>query len=232
LVGTSIFPDVFVGPEPRPIKITNPPTEGEVAQALESAGKSTVRIEGLGCGGLKTGSGFIASPGLVVTNAHVVAGLNNPIAVDVNGKNPAKLILFNPDLDIAILRVNGLTGKPLNVSSEIYERGTSAAVLGYPGGQSLEVDAALLLQNIKAKGRDIYNKNTTIRDIYSLQTNIAQGNSGGPVVLPDGTVIGVIFARSLTHDNTGYALTSKEVLPYINKAKNLSKPVMSGECTR
>lgn len=232
LVGSSLFPDVFIGPEPRPVEPVNPPTEGEVAEALANAGESTVRIEGLGCGGLKTGSGFIAAPGLVVTNAHVVAGLDSPAVVDINGKRAATPVLFDPDLDIAILETDGLAGEPLSVSSQAYSRGTNAVVLGYPGGQALEADAAGVLQQLRAQGRDIYGQDTVMRNIYALQTQIDQGNSGGPVVLPDGTVIGVVFARSVMQPNTGYAVTSQEVLPLIERAQANRQPVSTQSCTQ
>lgn len=232
LVGSSLFPEVFIGPEPRPVEPVNPPTEGEVAEALANAGESTVRIEGLGCGGLKTGSGFIAAPGLVVTNAHVVAGLNNPAVVDINGKRAATTVLFDPDLDIAILETEGLAGEPLNVTAQSYSRGTNAVALGYPGGNALEADAAGILQRLRAQGRDIYGRDAVMRTVYALQTEIEQGNSGGPVVLPDGTVIGVVFARSVMQSSTGYAVTSDEVLPLIERAKANRQPVSTQECTR
>lgn len=231
LVGSSLFPDVFIGPEPRPVEPVNPPTEGEVAEALANAGESTVRIEGLGCGGLKTGSGFIAAPGLIVTNAHVVAGLDNPTVVDINGKRAATPVLFNPDLDIAVLRADGLAGDPLNVANQAFPRGTSAVALGYPGGQSLEADPAGVLQRLQARGRDIYGQDPVTRTVYALQTQIDQGNSGGPVVLPDGTVIGVVFAESVTRPDTGYAVTSREVLPLIQQAQQTRSAIDTGRCT-
>lgn len=233
LIGSSgLFPDVFIGAEPRPVEPVNPPTEGEVAEALAAAGASTVRVEGAGCGGLKTGSGFMVANDLVVTNAHVVAGLSDPIVVDRNGQHKATTVLFDPDMDIAILRTSGLAGSPLRVSEQILPRGTSAVVLGYPGGRALEADAAGLLQRIDARGRDIYGEQPVVRDIYALQTAIEQGNSGGPVVLPDGTVIGVVFARSAMQEDIGYALTSAEVLPLIEEARQNERAVSTQSCTQ
>lgn len=231
LIGANFFPDVFIGPAPRPIEPVDPPTSGEVARALAAAGESTVRVEGLGCGGLKTGSGFIAAPGLVVTNAHVIAGLDQTVVVDIAGKHAATPVLFDPELDIAILSTEGLAGDPLAIADKTFPRGTTATALGYPGGQALEADAASVLRQLQARGRNIYGNDIVMRAVYELQTAIEQGNSGGPVVLSDGTVIGVIFARSQTDGSVGYAVTSQEVLPLVEQAQTNRQPVGIGACT-
>lgn len=230
LIGASGFPDVFVGEIPRPIEPVNPPTSGEVAEALQVAGRSTVRVEGIGCGGQLTGSGFVAAPGIVVTNAHVIAGIDQPFAVDVNGRHPAVPIIYDPDLDIAILRTDGLAGASLPLAENDFPRGTTATALGYPGGQSLEANAAGVLRQLDARGRNIYGNDIVVRSVYELQSNIVQGNSGGPLVLSDGTVIGVIFARSQANANIGYAVTALEVAPLLQQAQASEQPVDTGAC--
>lgn len=234
LINVDGFPQVFIGPEPQPIEPVDPPTSGEIAQALRAAGRSTVRIEGVGCGGIMNGSGFVAAPGLVVTNAHVVAGIgaDNLVAEDAGGRHGASVVVFNPDLDIAILRADGLAGSPLAIAQDVVSRGTAGVALGYPGGGPLEVGAAGVLRQLEARGRNIYGERAVTRSVYELQTSIEEGNSGGPVVLPDGTVIGVIFARSLGFENTGYAVTSPEVTPLIESAQNRSQPASTGVCVR
>lgn len=229
LVSPYSFPQVFIGQEPRPIAPVEPPSSEEVAAAIKAAGRSTVRIESLGCGGQVFGSGFVASDGLVMTNAHVVAGIDNPRVVDASGEHRAQVIYFDPDMDLAILRTSGLSGPPLAISSDLVSRGTAAVVLGYPGGGPLEGDAAGVLERVSARGRNIYGRGVATRSVYALQTSIESGNSGGPTVLPDGTVIGVVFARAQT-DDTGYAITSDQVLRALRAAQSSDPAVDTGEC--
>lgn len=224
------FPQVFVGPQPQPIEPVNPPTSGEVAEALAAAGRSTVRIESAGCGGIVNGSGFVAAPNLVVTNAHVIAGIDEPTIVDLNGRHAAVPVVFDPELDIAILRTSGLAGEPLPLADQLFPRGTTGAVLGYPGGGPLDPEPAGVLRQMQARGLDIYGEETIIRSVYELQAVVRSGNSGGPLVLSDGTVIGVIFARSQVDENIGYAVTSPEIVPVLSAAQDRTQPVDTGVC--
>jgi len=230
LVGPYGFPEVFVGHEPAPAEPVDPATAAEIAQALEAAAASTVRIEGVGCGGTVNGSGFVAAPGLIITNAHVVAGVNRPVSIDGNGRHRSPAIYFDPDLDIAILRAEGLAGSPLPISSELSARGTKAVVLGHPEGGPLRAVPAGLSQQFEARGRDIYNQDIITRTVYELQTVVESGNSGGPVVRPDGTVIGLIFARSQTNDHIGYALTSPDIIKSLERASD-AREVSTGQCS-
>lgn len=231
LINTDGFPQVFSGLEPRPVEPVDPPTSGEVAAALAAAGRSTVRVEGPTCDGIATGSGFIAGEGLVVTNAHVLAGVTNPTIVDVDGTRSATSILFDAELDVAILRTTDLAGEPLAIDTALLARGTTATVLGYPGGGPLEADASAVLRQLDARGRNIYGDGMVTRSVYELQTEIDQGNSGGPVVRSDGTVVGLIFAKSVGYDNVGYALTADEFAPLVERARTLNAPVSTGRCT-
>lgn len=231
IVRQADFPQVFAGIEPRPVEPVTPPSSSDVAAALKAAGRSTVRIEGEGCGGVVSGSGFVADSNLVITNAHVVAGITQPLVVDINGRHPAVPVVFDPDLDIAVLRTSGLAGSPLPLAANSYSRGTTAVALGYPNGGPLEADTAGVLRQIEARGRNIYNDGIVTRSVYELQTEIDQGNSGGPVVLPDGTVVGVVFARSVSFDNIGYAVTSTEVSLHLARAKEQQRAVATVACT-
>jgi S1-C subfamily serine protease len=228
-LGVSGLPRVFSGLEPSPA----PPVTGPDAAATDAAAAAgrdaTVRVEGLGCGGLLEGSGFVAGPGLVATNAHVVAGITRPIVVDSAGSHPARVVAFDPDLDFAVLRTTGLAAAPLSLSGTDRPRGTVGAVLGYPGGGDFTVSPAAVLEQMSAPGRNIYDQGLIRRDIYVLQSVVRPGNSGGPVLTPDGTVIGVVFAMSTTNPDIGYALTSTEVLPDLTRAAD-SGPVNPGVC--
>lgn len=229
-VSTTPFPRVFEGLEPipaGPIAVPGPPV---VQAAVSSAGRSTVRVTGFGCGGVQTGSGFVVQPGnLVVTNAHVVAGIDAPQIEDASGTHRSVPVLFDPDLDVAVLRTTGLAGGPLAVLGDDAPNGQGGAVLGYPGGGNFNAVAAAVKRRFFATGRDIYNRNTTRREVYQLQARIRQGNSGGPFVRQDGTVLGVVFAASTTDGQVGYALTSSEIVPRIQQAR-ASGEVDTGSC--
>jgi S1-C subfamily serine protease len=229
-LGTGGFPRVFVGLEPSPAPPVTGPNADAVNAAANAARAATVRVEGLGCGGLLEGTGFVAGPGLVATNAHVVAGITRPIVVDANGDHPATIVSFDPDLDFAVLRASNLAASPLPVADTNEPRGTVGAVLGYPGGGRFTVSPAAILERTSAAGRNIYDQGLIRRDIYTLQSVVRPGNSGGPVVTPDGTVVGVVFAMSTTNPNIGYALTSAEVVPELDRAAGQRSPVSSGAC--
>ena len=223
ILGPSGFPTVFIGREPLPAEPVKTASKEQVTQALDAAGDSTVKIESAGCGGLLFGSGFVAAKDYVVTNAHVVAGVRSPTILDENGRHRATTVYFNPSLDIAILKTSNLAGDPLNIEQAELPRGTVAVVIGYPGGRPLEASSAGLRRQITAIGRDIYGEKRTERTIYEIQAEIEEGNSGGPLIRPDGTVIGVLFARSETFQNTGYAVTSQAISPALAQAKKSSE---------
>jgi S1-C subfamily serine protease len=230
LVDPNGFPKVFTGNEPTPKNSTPPPNLGDFNAAVAKDQPSVVKIEGLGCGGVVEGSGFIAAGDTVVTNAHVVAGVKRPYIVDSSGQHPARAIWFNPDLDLAVLKANDLAGSPLAITTEHIERGSGGAVLGYPGGGSFTAGAAVVLDEFTAVGRNIYNTSTTQRDVYELSAHVIPGNSGGPVIDRDGTVIGVVFAESTTYNNVGYALTTPQVVSELRQAEAQSRTVATGNC--
>lgn len=218
-IKTTPFPRVFEGLEPIPAGPIDVPGNAVVQGAVNAAGNSTVRVVGVGCGGVQTGSGFVAAPGHVVTNAHVVAGINEPQVEDSNGSHRSVVVLFDPQIDLAVLRTSGLAGGALPVLNTDADRGQGGAVLGYPGGGRFGAGAAAVLRKFNAIGRDIYGQNLSRRDVYQLQAQIRQGNSGGPFVRQDGVVLGVVFAASTSDTNVGYALTSRQVVPRIQQAR-------------
>lgn len=230
LVDPNGFPRVFSGLEPAPSGPVSTATAAEVQSAVAAGRMSTVKIQGIGCGGLVTGSGFVAAPGLIITNAHVVAGIRAPVIIDDNGRHAATTVVFDSGLDIAVLRTSGLAGSPLIVSTKEYPTNTHAVVLGYPGGGNFTAGAGGIVDERLATGRNIYDAGLTDREIYELQALVQPGNSGGPLVLPNGTVIGVVFARSEMNNNLGYALTMTEVQPRLDQAKQSTNEVSTGAC--
>lgn len=230
LIDPNGFPQVFIGGEPSPNSHVNVPSLGDLQSAVDQDRASVVRIEGQGCGGVVEGSGFVAGSNLVATNAHVVAGIQHPYVQDGNGSHSGTVILFDPDMDFAVLRVSNLAGGSLVIDDQRVPVGTPAAVLGYPGGGAFNAGPAAISNQFTASGRDIYGRGSTLREVYELRANIIPGNSGGPLVAKDGTVIGVIFAESTSYQHTGYALTSDQVKGQINQAAAHNQPVSVGQC--
>jgi S1-C subfamily serine protease len=232
------FPIVFAGLPPQLSPPVAPPSNSAIAAAVADAEPSTVQIAGAGCGVIQEGSGFVVAPGLVVTNAHVVAGIARPLVIDQSGHHPATAVLYDPELDIAVLRVPGLHDPVLNVYGGLVGRGTSGAVLGFPEGGPFTPVPAGVADSFSATGLDIYSNATVTREIYELDAQVLPGNSGGPLIasgdssagIPDGTVIGVVFARSTTSSGVGYALAMPAVDKDIATARSSTAPVSTGAC--
>lgn len=224
------FPRVFAGLERGAAKPVSGPTPAEEATAVAAARGSTVKIEGKGCGGILDGSGYVAAADLVVTNAHVIAGIRAPMVIDDNGRHAATPIVFDPDVDLAVLRVPDLAHAPLALAEADAQRGAVGAVLGYPGGGDFTEVPAAVAATYPAVGRDIYGSGLVTRNVYELQADVRPGNSGGPLVAPDGRVLGVVFARSISAAGVGYALTASEVRPRLAAAAARPGGVDTGSC--
>lgn len=228
-VYASPWPRVFEGLEPQPEPV-DLPDDPSVQSAVQAAGAATVKIVGLGCGGVQSGSGVVVGPGLVMTNAHVIAGIERPTVESRQGRHDATPVVFDADVDVAVLRADGLGVSPLPLAPGHVDRGQGGAVLGYPGGGAFTAGPAGVMRRFEAVGRDIYGQNLTQRDVYQIQAEVRQGNSGGPFVRPNGEVIGVIFAASTSDGNVGYALTAPQVAPQLEQARSQQQPVGTGPC--
>ncbi len=224
------FPSVFAQLPPLAAGSVPLPSSAEVDAAVQAAGPSTVKIVGEGCGQIQEGSGFVVAPGLVVTNAHVVAGIPHPEVEDRSGFHHTTVVLFDPSFDLAILRVSNLTDPSLPLDPGTVPRGTGAVVMGYPGGGPFTYGPAGVLAEFQAEGRDIYGQGLTVRDVYEIQAIVRPGNSGGPLVTPAGKVIGVVFSRSTTNSDIGYALTSPGVIQRVDRVISSVAPVGTGAC--
>lgn len=225
------FPSVFAGIAPLAAGPVALPPNATVGAAVAADGASTVRIVGVGCNQIQEGSGFVAAPGYVVTNAHVVAGIPpGSLSVDDRfGKHPATAVLFDPRFDLAVLRVPGLHDPVLHLLDSYVARGQQGAVLGYPGGGAFTAVPAGVRAGFDAQGRDIYGEGLTVRPVYELETVVQPGDSGGPLAEPDGTVFGVVFSRSTTNPQVGYALATPGVVTRVASAES-SGPVTTGAC--
>lgn len=225
------FPQVFNPFENESTAEVARPTGDSVTAAATNAAKlSTVKIEGVAGNQGREGSGFVYAPRHVMTNAHVVAGINDP-SVRVGGVGrsyESRVVLFDPDKDVAVLYVPDLNAPVLRFDDGA-RRGDSAVVAGYPQDGDLNLQAATVANRVQARGQNIYNDETVVREIYSIRSTVRPGNSGGPLLTTDGRVYGVVFARSTSDAETGYVLTADEVADDARSAADATAPVDTGE---
>ncbi len=200
--------------------------------ALERSAQSVARIWGTAyaCGTSTTGSGFVVAPDRVVTNAHVVAGVERPL-VEVPGQaaQEGRVVYFDPAADLAVVAVDGLDTDPLTVAPSL-ATGDTAAVQGYPYGGPLTSTSAQVLNVGTVRVPESGGIGGAERDLYALAAPVHPGNSGGPVLTTDGEVVGVIFGRSDTEDGVAYAVTTTELMPVAAQAPDLDAAVTPGRC--
>jgi S1-C subfamily serine protease len=227
------FPEVFADLPPAPSGPVQAPSAAQADRAFRAAADSTLKVVGQACDRIQEGSSFLVEPHYVVTNAHVVAGVRQPQVQEQDGETfDAVTVLFDDDLDLAVLRIEAEPAVDLDLEAQLLDRGAAGAVVGYPGGGSLAGERAAVRSTLVAVGRDIYGEDRVSREVYELQAHVVPGNSGGPFVSVDGFVAGVVFAASTTHPAVGYALTSDEVRPRIQQALGRTQPVSTGPCIR
>jgi S1-C subfamily serine protease len=226
------FPEVFAGLPPAPGGPVKPPTGQQAQKAFRDAAGSTLKVVGQACGRIQEGTAFVVADGYLVTNAHVVAGVRSPqVQAQNGGSRPARVVLFDPKLDVAVLRT-GATPPALRLDHHEVDRGARGALVGYPGGGDLTGVKAASRRVLHATGRDIYGNGTVVRDIYELQAVVRPGNSGGPFVLVNGQVAGLVFAASTTDPDIGYAITSTEIRGDLDHGIGRRAPVPTGGCTQ
>ncbi len=226
-------PIVFATLPPQLLPPVAQPGTATVRAVDAAAGRSTVKVIGPACGGVVEGSGFVAAPGIVVTNAHVVAG-DTRIQVRSGSAGYAAIpIGFDPKLDVAVLRVPGLGAPALATDTATAGRGTKAVALGYPGDGPLVAVPASVDGLFLATGLDISGSGLVSRPVYQLHAVIRPGNSGGPLVADDGgtlKVIGLVFARSTADGAVGYALAMAPVVRDVQVAVRRGVAVRTGSC--
>ncbi|WP_434744347.1 MarP family serine protease [Streptomyces sp. A-14] len=231
------FPQVFSPFANEPITEVKAPDPALVGSPVAArAKKSIVKVVGTApsCGKVLEGTGFVFSERRVMTNAHVVGGVDEP-TVQIGGEGrlyDAKVVLYDWQRDIAVLDVPDLRARPLQFTGpdDDAETGDSAIVVGFPENGAYDVRSARVRARINADGPDIYHRGTVRRDVYSLFATVRQGNSGGPLLTPDGKVYGVVFAKSLDDPDTGYALTADEIREDIEIGRAANQQVDSQGC--
>jgi S1-C subfamily serine protease len=234
LIDASGLPQVFSGLEPQPAPAVPVPGAAEARQIAAAALGSVVRVDTQACGQVFTGTGFAVAPNFIVTNAHVVAGGTSvSLTADVSGRRGrGTVVFFDPELDLALVRTPDLVLRPLQFAAVAPGRGTVGAALGHPNGGVLTVIPAAVSAEIRARGRDLYATRTVVRDILELRAPVEPGDSGGPFLLADGSVGGVIFAESRTDAGVGYALDPRAVAERVNPLLGRTNAVDTGTCLR
>jgi S1-C subfamily serine protease len=209
------FPQVFgglggdsiVGVPAPDTKILNTPE-------LRASRRSIVKIIGTarGCQRRIEGTGFVYAPDHVMTNAHVVAGVDSGPTVYAMGGGTyrAKVVLYDSKRDVAVLYVPGLHLPSLSFDGTAQTR-DDAVVAGFPKNHDFTTRAARIRAKQTARGPDIYHSGYVTREIYAIRALVEQGNSGGPLLATNGKVYGVVFAAALDSKDTGYVLTAGEV---------------------
>jgi S1-C subfamily serine protease len=195
---------------------------------VQRAAASVVKVLGTACGIGVEGSGWVARDGLVVTNAHVVAGQRDTRVLP-GGREPgrrAQAVHFDPRNDLAVLRVDGLDGRPLALAGDIGP-GTSAAIMGFPLNGSLDVRPGRLGPTPRVRSSDAYGRGPVVRSMTTLRGLVRPGNSGGPMVDADGRVVTTIFAATIRGERGGYGVPN----PVVARAlSDVAAPVSTGPC--
>jgi S1-C subfamily serine protease len=234
LSGTGLYSPIFsaIGAESS-VNLRAPDQAVLASSALARVDRSVVKIVGTApsCSLRIEGSGFVIAPDHVLTNAHVVAGVAGwPTVHTPNGRTlSGQVVLYDPNRDIAVLNVPGLDEPALKFAGPA-PYGGNAIVAGYPLNRLLTLSAARVGESIEATGPNIYEENTVRRQIYAIRADVLPGNSGGPLLAPDGSVYGVVFAASTSFSDTGYALTAAEIAIDVQRGEDGTLPVSTGAC--
>jgi S1-C subfamily serine protease len=232
VVNTDLFPrflDPFV---PERIRETQPPDSEIARQTLVKDARSRIaKVTGVAnCSRGLEGSGFVYAPQRVMTNAHVVAGVGSP-RVEVDGQSyEATVVLFDPEVDIAVLYVPKLNVKPLPFDYK-GKADDPSVVLGYPENGPYDAEPARIRSVERLRGPDIYGDRTVTRQAFSIWASVRPGNSGGPLLSPKGTVYGVVFAASVEDNRTGYVLTAEQVSDDAREGATATQEVSTRSCT-
>ncbi|MFC4783245.1 MarP family serine protease [Nocardioides sp. MAHUQ-72] len=231
VVGTSFFPRylepfaperiVEVGPGPK--RLLKDPD-------VVDAATSVLKVRGTNdCGRGVEGSGFVYAPDRVMTNAHVVAGVDSPDVLIGDSSVPAEVVYYNPDIDVAVLATDTGTAPVLDFDTG----GTASegvAILGYPEDGPYDVQPGRVRAEQRLRSPNIYGDGAVIRQVFSLRGLVRPGNSGGPIVSSAGDVVGVVFAASVTDPDTGYALTTEQVQRSAELGRASNGEVSTGDC--
>jgi S1-C subfamily serine protease len=234
LLASGPFPQVFSGigathllpvPAPNPAVLDSPGYAAATSRVVKVMGTAP------SCDRSIEGSGFVYAPDHVLTNAHVVSGVTEgPVVFTKDGTQyNAKVVFYDPQVDVAVLYVPGLDLTPLHFAGQA-QNGADAVVAGYPLDHPFTAVAARIGQTEPAVGPDIYQTGQVSRQIYEIRAVVEPGNSGGPLLSPQGSVYGMVFAAAVGQSDTGFALTAAEVASDANSGASQTVPVSTQGC--
>ncbi|HEX3787576.1 MAG TPA: MarP family serine protease [Pseudonocardiaceae bacterium] len=227
------LPDVVNPFSHTPITQVSPPnTALQTSAIVQDVRPSVVKIRGEApsCARALEGSGFVIAPQRVLTNAHVVAGTDQ-VSVEVDsGELTAHVVFYDYNTDIAILAVPNLTAPPLQLDTNVAQTGQDSIVLGYPLDGPYTASAARVRDQIDLPGPNIYDSQNVTRQVYTVYASVRSGNSGGPLIEPNGEVIGVVFGAAVNDSQTGFALTAGQVKSVLPDPSTLYRTVSTDQC--
>lgn len=228
------FPAVLDPLAPAPNTSVGPPDPSAGSTpAVAAAADSILKVRSIAqsCSRRMEGTGFVIGAGKLLTNAHVVAGSDRAEVETEGGTLDAAVVLYDSERDLAVLDVPGLAAEPLTFAADPAAPGASAIVAGYPLDGPYELTSARIRASIQLRGPNIYSSSTVTREVYTLRAQVRPGNSGGPLLDPDGTVLGVIFGAAIDETDVGFALTAAEVAPVVEAGLTDSSPASTEACT-
>lgn len=208
------------------------PDDVDLTAEAEQTAHAVGRISGVAeqCGQSQTGTGFAITPTRVVTNAHVIAGVGEPSVEMANGEVvTGRTVYFNPSNDLAMLAVDPLDVPPLELG-EPAGAGASGYVMGYPAGGPFVAGPAIVQARDVSQVNDIYGGSPSEVEIYQLNADVRQGNSGGPLVDQEGQVLGIVFARAVEGSAVGFAMTAAEAGEVLTSPESFTETVSTGQC--
>lgn len=234
LLDASGFPSIVDPFQQAPVREIGPPdTSLQNSAVVQNLHSSVLKIRGMApsCSRSLEGSGFVIAPERVMTNAHVVAGTDEVAVETPEGREDARVVYYDPQTDLAILAVPGLSATPLDLRERSAQAGDDAIALGYPLDGPYTASPLRVRQRINLRGPDIYDASTVQRDVFTVRGEVRSGNSGGPMVDPEGNVVGVVFGASVEDPETGFVLTADEVRDEYEAAPGFGAEVSTGQCT-
>ena len=234
LLDVSGFPDVLAPFSPTPITDVGPADPVLLnSPVVRQAKASVLKVRGRArsCSRALEGSGFVVAPQRVITNAHVVAGTDQvQVEISPNNALDAEVVSYDPEVDVAILKVPGLRAPVLPLAPKPAISGLSGLVLGYPLDGPYTASAARVRDRIHLRGPDIYNASTVVRNVYTVRAVVRSGNSGGPLLDGSGQVLGLVFGAAVDNDETGFVLADDEIADDVAAAPTRNTEVSTGSC--
>jgi S1-C subfamily serine protease len=234
-ITNSPLPDVFQSLVESRFVVNKVEENIEIPNEIKNATNSIVRIDGIAqsCSAAMTGTGFIVANERVITNAHVVAGVEEPVISQPNSELQiqGKVVFMDREKDIAILFVPGLMGERLTFIGPVTPN-ELGFVIGYPNGGSLRTTAVSITSEFESLGADIDGEGQVKREVIVFGGDIKPGNSGGPLLNTQGQVLGMVFAQDAQNQNTGYALAPQEMVEIINESKDEINSINVGTCAK